>query len=77
MNLFENKKIRSAWDKSEKKHWFSVVDVISALTSADYNTARNYWKWLKHKLRAQDNELVSVTTREPLNKKNKPRKPTK
>ena len=50
MNLFENTPIRSAWDETSNKRWFSVVDIIAALTNSDYQRARNYWKWLKHKL---------------------------
>ena len=40
-NLFENKEIRSIWDKDKEDYYFSVVDVISALT--DSNNPRNYW----------------------------------
>ena len=61
MNLFNNTPIRSVWDKTNNIHWFSVVDVIAALTGSDYATGRNYWKWLKYKLRKQNNELVSIT----------------
>ena len=60
-NLFENKPIRSVWDKTNNMRWFSVVDVVAALTNSDYAAGRNYWKWLKHKLRAQKFEAVSVT----------------
>ena len=57
MNPFKNKKIRSCYDKTNNKHWFSVVDIVSALRNCDYATARNYWKWLKRKL--QKNQPVS------------------
>ena len=60
-NLFEGYKIRSVWDDTSKKHWFSVVDVCAALCNKEYGVARNYWKWLKNKLMAQQNELVSTT----------------
>ena len=60
-NLFEGHQIRSVWDGTSKKHWFSVVDVCAAICNKEYNTARNYWKWLKNKLRAQQSELVSTT----------------
>lgn len=50
-NLFENTEIRSIWDSEKEEYYFSVVDVISALTDKkDYQKARNYWKWLKNKL---------------------------
>ena len=57
MNPFKNKKIRLCYDKTNNKHWFSVVDIVSALRNCDYATARNYWKWLKRKL--QKNQPVS------------------
>ena len=62
MPQFNNQKIRSCYDKTSNKRWFSVVDVIALLRDCDYNTARNYWKWLKRKLYAQKNQLVSDTT---------------
>ena len=62
MDPFKNKKIRSCYDKTNNKHWFSVIDVVSVLRNCNYNTARNYWKWLKRKLYAQKNQLVSERT---------------
>ena len=59
MALFEGFIIRSVWDESLQKYWFSVVDICAALTSSDYQTARNYWKWFKHKLNRQGNPLVT------------------
>jgi len=62
IQLFENKKIRALWDENVEKWWFSVVDIITALTDqADYTKARNYWKWLKGKLIDEGSELVSNT----------------
>ena len=61
MNLFENTPIRSAWDEVSNKRWFSVVDIIAALTNSDYQRARNYWKWLKHKLDWVCRKSVRVT----------------
>ena len=60
-NLFEDTPIRSAWDNTSSKRWFSVIDVCAALTGSDYQRARNYWKWLKHKLKNQNDEPVSVS----------------
>ena len=59
--LFEGKEIRSIWDKEKEDYYFSVVDVISALTDNDYDKSRNYWKWLKNKLKEEGSELVSDT----------------
>ena len=61
MNLFENTPIRSAWDNTSNKRWFSVVDIIAALTNSDYQRARNYWKWLKHKLDWGCRKSVRIT----------------
>lgn len=57
LQIFEDKKVRTAWDEQQEKWYFSVVDVISILTdSAD---ARNYWKVLKNRLKKEGNELVT------------------
>ena len=60
-NLFEEKEIRSVWNSEEEEYYFSVVDVIGALTDNDYQKSRNYWKWLKNKLNEEGSELVSNT----------------
>ena len=60
-NLFEGNEIRSIWDSEKEDYFFSVVDVIGALTDDDYQKARNYWKWLKNKLNNEGSELVSNT----------------
>lgn len=44
-NLFENSEIRSIWNSEKEDYYFSVVDVISALTNSDYDKSRIYWKW--------------------------------
>ena len=62
-NLFENTSIRSVWDKVKEEYYFSVIDVIMALTDNDYQKSRNYWKWLKNKLNQEGSELVSKTNR--------------
>ena len=60
-NLFEGNEIRSIWDNEKEEYYFSVVDVISALTNNDYEKSRNYWKWLKSKLNEEGSQLVSNT----------------
>lgn len=60
-NLFEDTQIRSVWNSENEDYYFSVVDVISALTNNDYIKSRNYWKWLKNKLNSEGSELVSNT----------------
>lgn len=41
---------------------FSVLDVIGGNAQNDYQKMRNYWKFLKAKLKKEGNELVSATT---------------
>ena len=47
-NLFEGKEIRSVWDSDKEDYYFSVVDVIEALT--DSTNPRNYWNMLKKRM---------------------------
>ena len=61
LKIFEDKKIRAKWDDEQEKWYFSVVDVIAVLTDNDYQKSRNYWKWLKNKLKEEGSELVSNT----------------
>ncbi len=57
IQLFNDRRIRTVWDDKEEKWYFSVVDVIGALTdSAD---PRNYWKVLKNRLLKEGNETVT------------------
>ena len=60
-NLFQNTEIRSIWDSEKCEYYFSVIDVISALTNNEYQKSRNYWKWLKNKLNSEGSKLVSNT----------------
>lgn len=54
-NLFEGKEIRSAWDSEKEEYYFSVIDVIGAIT--DSNIPRNYWSDLKRKLKQEGSQL--------------------
>ena len=57
---FEAQQVRVVWDDEQEKYFFSIVDVIRVLTeSADYQTARKYWKVLKGRLIAEGNEPVT------------------
>ena len=61
IQLFENQKIRTAWDTEKEEWYFSVVDVVAVLTdSADPN---NYWKVLKNRLKKEGSELVTNCNR--------------
>ncbi len=60
IQLFEDKKIRTAWDEEKEEWYFSVVDVVDVLTdSVDYNTARKYWNKLKQRLKDEGSQLVT------------------
>jgi prophage antirepressor-like protein len=62
LQLFESVHVRTVWDEAEEKWWFSALDIVAALTDqADYAKARNYWKWLKNKLKQEGSEVVSET----------------
>lgn len=54
-NLFENSEIRSVWDSEKEEYYFSVVDVVGALTNS--NIPRNYWSDLKRKLKQEGSQL--------------------
>ena len=56
-NLFDGKEIRSIWDDETEEYYFSVVDVINALT--DSSDARKYWSVLKLRLKKEGSELTT------------------
>ena len=58
LNLFEGKEIRSIWDSEKEEYYFSVVDVISALT--DSSNPRNYWNMLKSRLNEEEQSELST-----------------
>ena len=53
--LFEDSEIRSVWDSEKEEYYFSVVDVVGALTQS--NRARKYWNDLKIKLNQEGSQL--------------------
>ena len=60
-NLFEGREIRSIWDSEKEEYYFSVVDVISALT--DSNIPKRYWSDLKRRLTEEGSELYENIVR--------------
>lgn len=60
-NLFEGGEIRSIWDSEKEEYYFSVVDVISALT--DSNIPKRYWSDLKRRLTEEGSELYENIVR--------------
>ena len=62
IRFFNDREVRVVWDDTHNKWWFSVLNIIAAINEQDdYQKARNYWKYLKTKLKKENNELVSVT----------------
>ncbi len=63
IRFFNDKEVRAVWDEENSKWWFSVLDIVAVLTDQnDYTKTRNYWKYLKAKLKKEGNELGSITT---------------
>jgi cell filamentation protein len=63
IRFFDDREVRAVWDDEQAKWWFSVVDVVGVLNEEpDYKKVRNYWKYLKAKLKKEGNQLVSATT---------------
>jgi len=59
----DDTEVRAVWDDEHSKWWFSVLDIVGVLRcETDYEKNRNYWKYLKAKLKRENNQLGSVTT---------------
>ena len=62
IRFYNDHEVRAVWDEEYSKWWFSVLDIIGAINDQDdYQKNRNYWKYLKNKLRGEGHELVSAT----------------
>ncbi len=62
IRFFNDREVRAVWDDENSKWWFNVIDVIAILNEQDnYSKNRNYWKYLKTKLRKENSQLVSET----------------
>jgi hypothetical protein len=60
VQLFEDQPIRTAWIEDEEEWYFSIVDVVGALTEQnDYEKARKYWNKLKQRLKEEGSQLVT------------------
>ncbi|MBR5368362.1 MAG: hypothetical protein IK138_03660 [Lachnospiraceae bacterium] len=60
VQLFEDQPIRTAWVEEKEEWYFSVVDVVGALTEQiDYKKARKYWNKLKQRLKEEGSQLVT------------------
>jgi cell filamentation protein len=62
IRFFDDHEVRAVWDEQNSKWWFSVLDIVALLSDQDdYTKTRNYWKYLKAKLKKENNELISAT----------------
>jgi cell filamentation protein len=63
IRFFDDREVRAVWDDQNSKWWFSVLDIVAVLTGQDdYTKTRNYWKYLKGKLKKENSQVVSATT---------------
>ena len=68
IRFFDDREVRALWDEQQANWWFSVLDIVAVLTDQhDYTKTRNYWKYLKAKLKKENieqNKLI-LTTHSP------------
>jgi fido (protein-threonine AMPylation protein) len=63
IRFFDDREVRAVWDEQNAKWWFSVLDIVALLTDQnDYAKTRNYWKYLKARLKKENSQVVSATT---------------
>ncbi len=63
IRFFDDREVRAIWDEQNAKWWFSVLDIVAVLTNQnDYTKTRNYWKYLKARLKKENSEVGSATT---------------
>lgn len=63
IRFFDDREVRAIWDNTSSKWWFSVLDIVAVLNDqSDYTKTRNYWKYLKAKLKRENSQVVSDTT---------------
>lgn len=63
IRFYNDREVRAVWSEEDQKWYYSVLDVIGAFNMQDdYEKNRNYWKYLKAKLKKESSKVVSVTT---------------
>ena len=61
IRFFNDRETRAVWDENNSKWFFAAVDIVAVLNKQDdYTKNRNYWKYLKNKLKKDNPELVSA-----------------
>ncbi len=62
IRFYKDREVRAVWDDENNKWWFSVIDIVGVMNGQDdYKKNRNYWKYLKVKLKRNNSQLVSAT----------------
>ena len=63
IRFYNDKEVRAVWVEDKATWQFSVLDIIGVLRNEEsYEKCRNYWKYLKAKLKKENSQLVSATT---------------
>ena len=63
IRFFDDTPVRAVWNDEQNKWYFSVLDIVAAIRGEpSYEKCRNYWKYLKAKLKRENSQLVSATT---------------
>ena len=63
IRFYNDCEVRAVWDEKNQKWCFSVLDIVGAINDQeDYDKNRNYWKYLKNKLKKENSQVVSATT---------------
>ena len=63
IRFYKDHQVWVVWDEDHSFWWFSVLDIVGAINlQNDHEKNRNYWKYLKAKLRKEQSEVVSGTT---------------
>ena len=63
IRFYKDHKVRAVWDEEKSQWWFSILDIVGAINEQDdHEKNRNYWKYIKAKLRKEQSEVVSDTT---------------
>ena len=63
IRFYKDYKVRAVWDEDHNQWWFSILDIVGAVNEQeDHEKNRNYWKYLKAKLKKENSEVVSATT---------------
>ena len=57
IRFYKDCEVRALWDEENAKWWFSIVDIVGAITASP--SPRKYWSVLKSRLKKEKNELTT------------------